>query len=128
MNEVRPTQVIASISTPAITVRAASSRETDTVNELPPNGKELSIKEDKPTPSDTILEKIEQSVTEINEHVQSIQRDIHFSVDKDSGMTVIRVRDKESGELIRQIPEDVFLDMAQKLNESQTFHLFDSHG
>ncbi|MFT7387468.1 MAG: flagellar protein FlaG [Candidatus Endobugula sp.] len=71
---------------------------------------------------------IEQAVTDINEYVQSVLRDLHFSVDEDSGQTVVRVRDKESGELIRQIPEDVFLSLAQNLKDNQKVHLFDAHG
>ena len=73
-------------------------------------------------------EAIEEAVSDISDYVQSIQRDLHFSVDEDSGLTVVRVRDKESGELIRQIPEDVFLNLAQKLKENQPIHLFDAHG
>ncbi len=126
MNEVRTSQ----ITTPLV-ARAASSQGVDTAKELPPSGKELPVKEAKPDPAEIeeiAAVEIEQAVTEINEYVQSIQRDLHFSVDEDSGITVIRVRDKESGELIRQIPEDIFLSLAQNLKENQTLHLLDAHG
>lgn len=135
MNEVRPTQL-----SPPVAVRAASSQGVEKTKELPPGGEELPVKDvtaedvkqeaiaDKPDPEKTAAAQIEQAVTEINEYVQSIQRDLHFSVDEDSGTTIIRVRDKESGELIRQIPEDIFLNLAQNLKDNQTLHLLDAHG
>jgi flagellar protein FlaG len=125
MNEVRPTQV-----TPVIpkVASATSSLDSDEVKASPTSGKELP-----PQPGVVASEEakkidIEQAVTEINDYVQTVQRDLHFSVDKDSGLTVIRVRDKESGELIRQIPEDIFLSLAQNLKDNQPIHLFDAHG
>lgn len=125
MNEVRPTQV-----TPVIpkVASAASSHRPDEANALPSGGKELPVKEIKETSEQVKVTDIEQAVTEINDYVQSVQRDLHFSVDEDSGLTVIRVRDKESGELIRQIPEDIFLSLAQNLKDNQPIHLFDAHG
>jgi len=136
MNEVRPTQ-----ASPIVVTRAASSQGAETAKELPLSGKELPVKDalpqelvkdvpvkDKPGPEKTAVLKIEQAVSEINEYVQSVQRDLHFSVDEQSGITIIRVRDKESGELIRQIPEDIFLSLAQNLKDNQTLHLLDAHG
>ena len=127
MNEVRPTPAITAPLKPVV-VSAASSKGVDGADTLSPEGKALPVKEAKPDVAAEVAVQIEQAVTEINEYVQSIQRDLHFSVDEDSGLTVIRVRDKESGELIRQIPEDIFLNLAQKLKDNQTLHLFDAHG
>ena len=125
MNEVRPTQV-----TPVIpkVASAASSHRPDEASVLPSGGKELPVKESEKISEKAKVTDIEQAVTEINDYVQSVQRDLHFSVDEDSGLTVIRVRDKESGELIRQIPEDIFLSLAQNLKDNQPIHLFDAHG
>jgi flagellar protein FlaG len=136
MNEVGSTQLA-----PLMVTRAASSQGAETEKELPLSGKELPVKgvppqemvkdvpvTDKPDPQKTAATQIEQVVTEINEYVQSIQRDLHFSVDEESGTTIIRVRDMESGELIRQIPEDIFLNLAQNLKDNQTIHLLDAHG
>lgn len=126
MNEVRPTQVTSTAVSPV--TRAASSKPSSddvSLKELPSVDKELPVEKEKET---STIGNIEQAVIEINSHVQSVQRDLHFSVDEDSGLTVIRVHDKASGDLIRQIPEDVFLSLAQKLNEDQSIHLFDAHG
>ena len=127
MNEVRPTQVTTAALTSVVS-RAASSQRGDGVSELPLSGKALPVEGGQPEKVAEPRVEIEQVVTEMNQYVQSVQRDLHFSVDEASGMTVIRVRDKESGELIRQIPEDIFLNMAQNLKENQPLHLFDAHG
>ena len=132
MNEVRATQV--TNVTPAVpqVASAVSAKGKAEADALPSSGKELPI-----TPSDVVLSdevvktkeaSIEEAVTEINDYVQSVQRDLHFSIDEDSGITVVRVRDKESGDLIRQIPEDIFLSLAHKLKENQSINLFDAHG
>ena len=41
---------------------------------------------------------------------------------------VIKVVDGHSGELIRQIPEEVFLDLARKLNDEGEFSLVNATG
>ena len=62
---------------------------------------------------------IERTVSRINEIVQSVQRDLSFNVDQESGRTVIRVIDSESGELIRQIPSEDLLAIATHLRDFQ---------
>lgn len=129
MNEVRSTQVTAPATSKPVVTSAASSKGVDGAVELPQSGELLPVKETtKPDVAAEVAGKIEKAVTEINEYVQSIQRDLHFSIDEESGLTIIRVRDKESGELIRQIPEDIFLNLAQKLKDNQTLNLIDAHG
>ncbi|MCP4983458.1 MAG: flagellar protein FlaG [Gammaproteobacteria bacterium] len=62
---------------------------------------------------------ISEAVSRINEIVQSIQRDLSFNLDEDSGQTIIRVIDSESGELIRQIPSEEALAIANRLRDLQ---------
>ncbi|MDH3219684.1 MAG: flagellar protein FlaG [Gammaproteobacteria bacterium] len=62
---------------------------------------------------------ITEAVTEINEIIRSVQRDLSFNVDEDSGKTIIRVIDSESGELIRQIPSEDILAIAIQLRDFQ---------
>ena len=146
MNEVRMSQL-----TPVVT-SAASSQGITTARSLPPqSGNTLPVK-DAPAPEQVAkvetletVEKtdqagrtestkeaatlpVERAVTEINDYVQSVQRDLQFFVDEDSGVTVVRVRDKETGDLIRQIPEDIFLNLAQKLKEDNTLNLLNAYG
>jgi flagellar protein FlaG len=144
MNEVRMSQL-----TPQPVTSAASSQGIATTRSLPPqSGNTLPVKEtlapeqvvnvetldkiDQAGRTESIKEAatlpVEVAVTEINDYVQSVQRDLQFFVDEDSGVTVVRVRDKETGDLIRQIPEDIFLNLAQKLKEDNTLNLLNAYG
>jgi len=57
------------------------------------------------------------AVSKLNNHVQNVQRNLSFSVDKDSGQTVIKVYDAQTKEVIRQIPPDETLRLAAQLEE-----------
>lgn len=67
---------------------------------------------------------VEDAVSRINDFVQKSQRTLNFQLDEDSGQTVIRVYDKESAELIRQIPGELALELARKLNDEEPSLLF----
>lgn len=59
--------------------------------------------------------KVEQAVSQVNEFVQNLNRDLQFTVDEDSGRTVIKVLDAETKEVIRQIPPEELLRIANHL-------------
>lgn len=63
-------------------------------------------------------QQLEKAAENMNKHVQNLKRDLHFSVDEDTGETVIRVVDSESQKTIRTIPSDEFLSMQQQFNQS----------
>lgn len=54
----------------------------------------------------------------MNKHVQSLKRDLHFSIDEQTGETVIQVIDSESKKTIRTIPSEEFVSVAQHLNQT----------
>ena len=58
---------------------------------------------------------LREAVDQINQYVQTVQRDLSFSMDGDSGETIIKVIDSGSGELIRQIPSVEVLALATYL-------------
>ena len=58
---------------------------------------------------------IEDSVDRLQSAVQSIQRDLKFSVDDVSGDTVITVLDSETEEVVRQIPSEEAIALAKNL-------------
>ena len=76
------------------------------------------------TPS---AEKLEEAVRDLNQHMQAVQRELHFSVDKDSGNTVIKVIDMATKEVIRQIPNEEALDVARMLGDGVDLKLFSEH-
>jgi len=67
-------------------------------------------------------------VEEMNNDVQVIQRELHFSIDKDSGQTVVKVMDLQTKEMIRQIPNAEALKIAQKLSEGVELQLVNEFG
>ena len=69
-------------------------------------------------------EKVERAVAKLNDYVQNTERKLEFQIDEDSGQTVVRVYDKGSEELIRQIPDEEALALAQRLNQEEPLMLF----
>lgn len=62
---------------------------------------------------------LQEVISQINSYVQSVKRDLSFSLDEASGHTVIRVIDSDSGKLVRQIPSEEVLALATYLQEMQ---------
>lgn len=62
------------------------------------------------------MEELSEAINKLNERVQAIQQDLHFSLDEDSGYTVVKLMARESNEVIRQFPNDVILRLAQTLD------------
>ena len=60
---------------------------------------------------------LDRVVEDLNEFVQVIQRKLQFSVDEESGKTVVKVIDSETDEVIRQIPSEEILEMQHRLGE-----------
>lgn len=69
-------------------------------------------------------EELEQAVAKLNEYVQNTERKLNFQLDEEAGLTIIRVYDKQSEELIRQIPSEEAVSLAQKLNQEEPLMLF----
>ncbi len=65
-------------------------------------------------------ERIREAVDNIQEFVQSVRRDINFSLDESSGRVVIKVTDGRSGDVIRQIPSEEALKLAESLSEARS--------
>lgn len=65
--------------------------------------------------ADSSPEQAQVAVQKLNELIQKMQRDIHFDLDQESGKTVITVRDRQTSEVIRQIPPEYVIKMAKML-------------
>jgi len=59
---------------------------------------------------------LDNAVKQLNSYVQSINRNLEFNIDNDSGKTVVKVIDVETDELIRQIPNEEALNIAKQLD------------
>ena len=62
-------------------------------------------------------EELQNVVKRLNENVQMVNRDLQFSVDEQSGRSVIRVVNAETQELVRQIPSEEILRISKYIKE-----------
>ena len=68
---------------------------------------------------------LEKAVSDIREFVQSTQRNLDFSIDDSTGVVVVKVIATDSGEVIRQLPSEAALKLAQSLTNANSL-LFQS--
>ena len=101
--------------------QSLSSRKVDlkVVNTGAPVQQEAKVPEQKQEASqadqEAVKERLESSVSQLKDLVQSVQRDLQFSIDDSSGKTVITVLDSTTEEIIRQIPSDEVLALAKNI-------------
>ncbi|MDD2883486.1 MAG: flagellar protein FlaG [Dechloromonas sp.] len=62
---------------------------------------------------------IEQATEQVKKFISPTNSDIRFSIDEDTGITVVKVMDKTTNEIIRQIPGDEILQIAKALDRLQ---------
>ena len=87
-------------SAPAVVVQEQKVRQDAAAagKQIPP-----SVVAGQETASD---EQVLQAVHEMKEYAQSIDRDLKFNVDDDSGRLIITVIDPETDKIVRQIPPE----------------------
>jgi flagellar protein FlaG len=62
-------------------------------------------------------EQLDKVAQQLQDFVGEMNRGLEFTVDKDSGRDVIKVIDKNSGELVKQYPSEEVLTLVAKLSE-----------
>ncbi|HEC74364.1 MAG TPA: flagellar protein FlaG [Methylophaga aminisulfidivorans] len=55
-------------------------------------------------------EALREKVAQLNDYMQNLNRNLQFTVDDQSGDTVVRVVDSETEEVVRQIPSEEILE------------------
>lgn len=58
---------------------------------------------------------LKQAAKQLETFMQSMNRYLEFRIDQDSGRTVVTVKDTTTGDVIRQIPAEEVLRLAQNL-------------
>ncbi|KPQ02387.1 flagellar protein FlaG [Marinobacter sp. HL-58] len=69
-------------------------------------------------------EQLDDAVSKLNDFVQTVQRDLQFEVNDDLGQTIVKVVDQSTQEVIRQIPDEVALRLAENLQQDEPLTLF----
>ena len=85
---------------------------------VPPDG-------DEATSVITSQADLEKAVSDIREFIQATQRTLDFSIDDSTHQVVVKVIATESGEVIRQLPSETALKLAQSLHDASSL-LFDA--
>lgn len=62
---------------------------------------------------------VEEAVAKVKRQVQQVSNNLDFAVDDSTGKVLVRITDRETGELIRQIPSEELLDIARSLDRLQ---------
>ena len=70
-------------------------------------------------------EQVRDAVQQLNDYAQSVQRTLNFHYDEDAERAVVQVIDRETNELVRQIPDVQAVEMARKLNTEDQVTLLD---
>lgn len=61
---------------------------------------------------------LEQTVEDLNSLVQDLQRQVRFSLDDNSGEMVVKVVDRQTDDVIRQIPAEDVLQLRERLAQA----------
>lgn len=80
--------------------------------------------EEQQTETSMNRDELQQVAEKLQDFVGSLNTSLQFSVDEESGRDVIKVMDKDSGELVRQFPSEEVLDVIKSLSNA-TGMLFD---
>ena len=64
-------------------------------------------------------EGVRRAVEAINRRLQTVAKHLHFSIDSETGKTVVRVLDSETQEVIRQIPSEEALAISRAMDKLQ---------
>lgn len=73
-------------------------------------------------------QKLSHAVEDLNQFVQNEQRDLKFQINEDTGEMVVSVVDRKSGDLIRQIPNEVVIALAAKVRNNEPLQLLSMQG
>ncbi|RRJ85483.1 flagellar biosynthesis protein FlaG [Aestuariirhabdus litorea] len=65
-------------------------------------------------------QQVDDAVSNLNDFVQNIRRDLSFQVDEEAGEVIVQVTDYQTGEMIRQIPSEEALELAERLSEARS--------
>jgi flagellar protein FlaG len=63
------------------------------------------------------LSQLQAAVQQVQRAVQAHTSSLEFSLDKATGTTVVKVVDSQTNEVIRQIPSQEMLDLAQSIDQ-----------
>ena len=64
-------------------------------------------------------EEVKQAVKDIQEFVSTVTTDLRFTVDKETGRTIVSVVDSKTKQIVRQIPSEEIMKIARNIDRMQ---------
>ena len=110
--------------------RASSSQPADnragnvtSISPLKAERTEASQAKEMEKQNEAMREELDDAVSRLNDFVQSVQRDLEFEVNDETGQTVVRVIDQQTEEVVRQIPDELAMRLAENLQQDEPLSL-----
>lgn len=110
LNGVNPSPVSLLTTTPTRKVSASNTESTATTT---------SIAGSRIGGTAESAEQLKQAVQKIQGTVNNLAQNLQFSIDEDTGKTIIKVMDVHTEEVIRQIPTEEAVEIARTLDKVQ---------
>jgi len=100
-------------------IRVGVGHQPGTGNVQPPSVKKtpFSSGEDTKVEEPFNKEQVQATVARLQEALRHVESRVELSVDEDINQVIFRVVDKESGDLIRQIPSEKVVELARLFSE-----------
>lgn len=105
---------LAVVSSTPTTAPVQDSRQNDVTV-----GKNVPQEENKKASRQAREEVVTQAVASINDYVQTVNRALEFTQDDELGQTIIKVIDRETDKVIRQIPSKEVIAIARAIKNQQ---------
>lgn len=99
-------------------VSAPASRTQDIADTRPAqaDARQAELLQNKGT-SEPNREQVLAAVTDMQDFVQATHHNIQFQLDENSGRMLVKVTERDTGEVIRQIPSEEAVRLAESLSE-----------
>ncbi len=115
-------QQSSSVSTRVATEQVTSRQDMAVTGgkELPPQAALNAVKtaaKEQEQAKEADKAEVESAVSHLSDYVQTVSRELQFEIDSDIDDVIVTVLDRETGDVIRQIPQDEVVRMAKYLAE-----------
>ena len=97
--------------------KEAGSQHTKSVAETG-NNQPVSITKE-PIASQQPVVDVNAAIDKLQAHVKSLDRELQFAVDDDTGRTVVTILDSTTQKILRQIPSEEILELSKSLDNAQ---------
>jgi flagellar protein FlaG len=98
------------------------SRSTGSTEQAKAAATDKSAAGEKSAPSGTIKQPttqqlVKEAAEKANSAISALKSNLQFTVDKDSGINIVKIVDTETKQTIRQIPSEEMISIAHRLEE-----------